>query len=120
MIKITVNRMGEFTLANPVVEGAQCGSNEARDYRYHVSITGYKDHLSPEGFVVDNLEVARYFDDHYHRKTIEAISCELMACAAIDYFRGLIRKNYPSVKCLGVHVRIWGSDKSFIEAQWEK
>lgn len=116
-IKLSVNRLGEFT-CRKATKGAQCGFTGARNYRYEVSIYGVDKHLTKEGFIIDNLEIEKYFKRKYHGKTMKAQSCELMAAGTVKYFRSYIQKNTPQVKCLGVRVRIWGSDKSFIEANW--
>lgn len=112
MIICTVNRIGEFDILS-CEPGPQCGSSETRHYRYHVSIEGDSYNLDENGFVVDNLEIAKYFDDNYHKKAVKALSCEVMAAVAVHNFARM-RNGLRRVK-----VTIWGSDKSFIEAEWK-
>lgn len=109
MTLLTVNRTGEFTIAG-CTDGPQCGSMVSRNYKYHVAITGESGDLDREGFIIDNIEIDRYFMDRYEGKEISATSCENIALVALLHFQNI-------TKGMRVKVTISGSEHSFIEAE---
>lgn len=123
-ILLTVNREGEFGIRpgnqDPL---AQCGFVGKDDtYRYKVSITATnKKLLEPFGFVIDNADVHDYFVDRYENGKKKCVSCELMACDAIDHFFSLFHaENAPckGIELVAIEVTIHGSSHSFITAKW--
>lgn len=120
LMRLSINREGEFIAQDDSATDNQCGMTGARRYRYFVTIEANNDNLTREGYVMENLWVAEYFKNRYEVEGNKCASCESMAQAAVQYFLWLFqaKDELKGVKPTRVYVRIHGSDVSFIEAEW--
>lgn len=88
-------------------------------YKYKVSVTGAARYLDAQGFLMDNLILRDHFVNSYESGKKKADSCERMACSVIRAVRKYCRdNNVPHVS--RIYVEIWGSDTSFIVAEWNQ
>lgn len=119
-IDLTVNKLGEFLVPDSRQNADnQCGKKGNHTYKYKVSITGVLEDLNKKGFLLDNKVIEDYFIETYMKEKKVTNSCELMACAAIEFIQGYCKEHkIGSLK--RCYVQIWGSDSSFIEAEWNK
>jgi len=90
----------------------QCGSVGERRIRYHVAIVGNPSNLNPKGFVLDNNEVQRYFDEKYSKVEGDLPSCELMAMEACEDLAS--RSGCP----VRVEVTVGGNPEAGLTAFW--
>lgn len=120
LCSLRINREGEFKVRLGMFEG-QCGRQGQTDYKFFVSIQATNRHLTKEGFVMENMWVADYFEDTYSKdEELIVPSCEEMAQRAVDHFREVFATN-PELKGVELErilVRIYGTKVSFIEAEW--
>lgn len=118
---LSINREGEFIAQDDSATDNQCGATGARRYRYFVTIQANNDHLTKEGYVMENLWVAEYFKKRYEVDGDKCASCEDMAQTAVIYFLNLfkLKDELKGVEPVRIYVRIHGSDVSFIEAEWK-
>lgn len=115
--KLRVNREGAFTVHPDNDASSRCGKLGTREYKYFVSIEATNRRLSPEGYVLENGIVEKYFLNTYHEKTMACPSCEQMAQDAIEYFREKFQMK-GSPELTRIYVRIHGTPVSFIEGEW--
>lgn len=119
LVDLTINRMGEFYVTDVSEYSSQCGAVGVRKYRYKVSLTGTNEKLDSNGFLLDNMVLKEYFEEKYQNKQMKCESCENMTLQAIDFIRKHCEElGIDTIK--RVYVQLWGSEQSFIEAEWVK
>lgn len=113
-IELTVYRTGHFDVALPEVEG-KCGVFGKSKFRYDAWFTAGAGDLDARGFIVDNADLNRYFQQTYGVGSAASFtSCELMGLKAIADFRAA----WPMAR--KIVVRVWGMEEiTYVETQWE-
>ena len=85
---ITIHREGEFTIVR--LPESPCGREQAGmriPIRYSANISIDKDDLDDRGFIIDQIDIAKYFD----RITESGLSCEQLAMKAATDLADLVR-----------------------------
>lgn len=100
-MKLTLTRKGSFTVGECHDDTTQCGMRGSRNLHYSVAITSTERQLDSQGFIIDNNEIQRYFDEQY-RKVARFLSCEEIACAACEGLKKLV----GSRRCRSIAVTI--------------
>lgn len=114
---LTINKEGQYTTFSE--SDTQCGKTGEHSYRYFVSITATNKNLTEEGFVMDNKLIDDYFQQKYTKNKKICLSCEIMAMEAIESFKNLLAQ-LTKADVKRIYVRIYGTQTSFIEAEWKK
>src|SRR4051794_12597993 len=115
-VPMTVCRMGEFTIQ--IAEGpTKCGLRGKHTFPFEVQVTAPHTALDRRGFLIDNADLACYFEQTFgqpvHGKRYGL--CERIAMRAITDHRKLCP---PATR---LYVKIWGiPGQSFIECEWSK
>lgn len=123
---LRINREGSFIVTSEQEHPQQCGKIGQQNYRYFVTIEATNSKLTKEGYVMENLWVDQYFQSEYGSATgiVQSVdSCESMAQKAIKHFHAkFYSKGAPckGINVIRILVRIYGTDVSFIEAEWKK
>lgn len=119
---LRINRAGSFIASPEGVTNTQCGKVGAKRYEYFVTIEAGNEHLTDEGYVMENLWVEEYFHRRYVRDGEPCLSCESMAQDAVWHFINLFKtcQDLEHIDLRRILVRIHGSPASFIEAEWTK
>lgn len=110
--------MGEFHVGADQRHENQCGQEGTQHYNYKVSISGDSEHLDSQGFLIDNMVIKQYFEQTYEIKQSQCKSCEDMACRAIEWIQKFCKENGVE-GITRIYVELWGSEKSFIQAEWK-
>lgn len=111
-MRLTMKRIGKFTVGACEDDSTQCGYKGTRTLDYKVVIEGSPEHLTKEGFLIDNFAVQRYFDDTY--KTIKQfVSCERIALKAVSDIRKMV-----GVGVRAVEVTVDGTGVAGLTASW--
>jgi hypothetical protein len=120
-MKLVMSRNGAFDPVNMVgkVETDRCGQPHMKTLNYSVEIEATDEHMSPEGFVIENGRIHDYFLKKFcSGRPWEAISCERMAInSAMDIGRLLIREN---ISVISVTTTMVGSNDARIKATWQR
>lgn len=127
MILLSVNRQGNFSVGALNHEDKfQCGvSGYTRAYKFIVRISASDKRLiEPSGFVIDNHDINKYFQDTYSNKPFDCISCEEIASKAIVHFHWVCLKNKVDVREIEVTIHPWeyGNKlpEAFIRGLWKR
>lgn len=99
-MRLFISRIGKFTVGSVGDDSTQCGFAGARELNYRVFIEGDCMKLTPEGFIIDNFAVQRYFDAKYGGHVDKFLSCEKIAIQAVKDFRRMV----PGCKCVTVTI----------------
>lgn len=93
-LEVVLHREGAFDVLCTGDDSTQCGiRGTTRRLFYRVRIVGDEQHLTEEGFIIDNNEVHQYFVDKY--REIEVFpSCERIVCQAVRDFKALFGKGH--------------------------
>lgn len=119
IMDISVNRSGKFKTPMQVGIEGKCGTPDAMEYEYDVIVEGTSERLSPEGFLIDNSKIFRYFDLTYTKAQTpyKAESCERMAMRAAQAIgEYLVAENISVTR---VTVVIVGSNLTRLKAVWD-
>lgn len=121
-ILLRINREGSFTVSESAQTPQQCGKVGQKEYRYFCSIEATNEHLTPEGYVMENAWVDEYFQATYNQETKAVPSCEQMAQDAITHILHLFARqpDLKKVQLTRILIRIHGSPVSFIEGEWKR
>lgn len=112
-MKLTLQRQGTFSVGECGDDTTQCGMRGTRRLNYHVSITSTEKQLDEHGFIIDNNEVQRYFDEKFYRLD-RFLSCEAIACQATQDLRTLVGRR----RCTSVTVTIAPGEHAGLTAEW--
>lgn len=111
---MTVYRTGTFSVAAPEAEG-KCGVFGKTEFRYDVWFTATAEDLDARGFIIDNADLHRYFQELYGPGQMPFVSCEKMGLRAISDYR----RHWPTARA--ITVRIWGKeDITYVESRWTR
>lgn len=111
-VRLTMKRIGKFTVGECADDTTQCGFKGTRTLDYKVVIEGSPEHLTKEGFLIDNFAVQRYFDDTY--KSVKVfLSCERIAIKAVEDIRRMV-----GVGVKAVEVTVDGTGLAGLTASW--
>lgn len=112
-LRLYMARQGKFTVGSVGDDAHQCGFKGARELAYSVVIEGDCMKLTPEGFIIDNFAIQRYFDEKYGGHVDHFVSCEKIAMQAVRDFRRAV------AGCKSVKVTIDGtSGAAGLTASW--
>lgn len=112
-LRLYMARQGKFTIGSVGDDSTQCGFAGARTLDYRVVIEGDCLKLTPEGFIIDNFAIQRYFDEKYGGHVDRFLSCEHIAMQAVRDFRKAVQG------CKSVTVTIDGtSGAAGLTASW--
>lgn len=115
-MKLTLEKSGSFnTHFIPGHDDQKCGMPLVDSFNYDVSIEGSDDHLTPEGFLIENGRIQEYFEQAY-RKRQPVRSCEQIACDAAKQLASLVEAEGSKVS--NVSVTIHGTPGAKITAVW--
>lgn len=111
MLEISIARSGQFTVNWSGSNAAQCGLGP-NTLNYHVRIVGDDEHLTPEGFIIDNNDIHAYFVNKYADvKDFE--SCERIAITACKDFCAMLGE-----RARDIQVTIDGNPLAGLTARW--
>jgi hypothetical protein len=111
-VRLFMKRVGKFTVGQCQDDTTQCGFKGTRTLDYRVVIEGSPEHLTPEGFLIDNFAIQRYFDDTYKVVT-HFLSCERIALKAVADIRRMV-----GTGCKAVEVTVDGTGVAGLTAGW--
>lgn len=113
-----MHRFGEFEVKNPRNVESKCGLEGRFKYTYDVYITNDGTVLPPNGFIIDNNDIHKYFADTYESEEPKDVpSCELMALIGLESVKALLPLELRINKVI---VRIHGTQATYFEAEWER
>lgn len=122
-LTVSLNREGSFHVNCVGDDSTQCGiRGSTRTLFYKVFIRGREDCLTPEGFIIDNNDVQKYFEETYQHCDVETFpSCETMACRAVRSFHGMFGQGQlANVKVNHIRVSISGNPQAVNPtAEWQ-
>lgn len=110
---LTLQRQGEFRVGQCGDDTTQCGMRGTRTLHYDVSIRSTERQLNENGFIVDQLEIQRYFDTRY-QVVPRFLSCEEIACEATKGLRKLVGPR----RCNSIKVTIAPGPNAGLTAEW--
>lgn len=116
-LELTMERSGTFKpklIATPGHVG-KCDMPTKDVYRYHAEVTATDEHLSKEGFIMDNARIQDFFDHAYNG--MKEMSCERMASFAARGIGGMLEKEH--ISATGCKVQIGGSNGAWLTAVWK-
>lgn len=111
---ITLRRRARFVVLS--CRGSrdnQCGSRGTSEFEYEVRITT-DPVISPEGFIIDSLEVKRYFEERFGNVDVLP-SCEVMAMRACEDLSALVGET-----CQRIEVEVGTDALAGLSAVWER
>jgi len=111
-LRLTMKRKGKFTVGTCEDDSTQCGFAGTRTLSYGVLIEGSPEYLTPEGFLIDNFAIQRYFDTTY-AQVKKFLSCERIAMKAVADIRRMVGKG-----CKAVEVTVDGTGVAGLSASW--
>lgn len=116
---LQIQRVGRFRVNFKGPNTNQCGQkNVTRELRYKVEITGDDTVLDQQGFIIDNNDIDRYFQEKYGVEDgFEFQSCENIAQEACKAFRGRLGHRRGLKK---ICVTVSGSDVASLSATWKR
>jgi hypothetical protein len=118
-MKLTIRRSGTFAVTWSGSNASQCGALGTQVLTYAVVIVGHEQHLTPEGFIIDNNDIHQYFVRTY-QNVGDFESCERIAARACRDFRQMFGKGaLADVKVSRIEVTISGSPTAGLTAEWE-
>lgn len=110
-----MRREGQF-LAKWSREETKCGPAEAQPiYQYACDIVAAPE-LNDSGFIIDNLEVHRYFLNTYGTRPLPAISCERMAAHGVKSIKRMCETE--GVTLISISVSVSGMTGAWLTAEW--
>lgn len=109
---LKMRRIGKFHVGNVLDDSTQCGIRGTREMEYRVELEMSREHLTPEGFIIDNFAIQQYFDSKYNQDMEKLPSCETIACQAVEDFCTLV----PN--CTRIAVNIDGTGFAGLEAEY--
>lgn len=119
---LCIERTGKFKVRFSGDNSTQCGiRGKTETLHYIVRIDGDPRHLTREGFIIDNMEIHRYFVEKY-AAIGDFKSCEHIAMTACDDLRAMFgRGNLRNVRVKSIRVSVSGNKwAAGITAGWEK
>ena len=111
-VRLSMKRIGKFTIGECEDDTTQCGYKGTRTLDYAVLIEGSPERLTPEGFLIDNFAVQRYFDETY-KSVKQFVSCERIAMKAVSDIRRMV-----GIGVKAVSVTVDGTGKAGLTATW--
>lgn len=91
MLELSIRRHGQFHVAWSGDNQNQCGRSGTSILTYDVNIIGDEEHLTEQGFIIDNFEIQEFFEQRFGN-VVNFPSCEHIAMQAA---RGLASKFGP-------------------------
>jgi hypothetical protein len=117
-LTLTIRRHGEFSVRFTGSNADQCGLPGTQILRYDVRIVGDEDHLTDQGFIIDNNAIHSYFLTTYDRVR-DFESCERIAARACRDFKAMFgRGELRDVVAREIEVTIAGGPNAGLTAHW--
>lgn len=116
-LELTMERSGTFKPKLKATPGhvGKCDMPSKNVYRYHAQVTATDEHLSKEGFIMDNARIQDFFDNAYNG--LSEMSCEKMASFAARGLGAILEHEH--ISCTGVQIQIGGSNGAWLTAVWK-
>lgn len=119
-MSLVIERHGEFVVTFSGSNADQCGAIGTQILRYVVRISGTEEHLTDQGFIIDNNDIHAYFV-HKYKKVRDFESCERIASKACMDFKNMFGKGkLAPVRVNEIMVTVGGSPFAGITATWKK
>lgn len=118
-LTLTIRRHGEFSVRFTGSNVDQCGLPGTHILRYDVRIVGDEDHLTEQGFIIDNNAIHSYFVRTY--ETVRDFeSCERIAARACRDFKAMFGSGeLADVLVREIEVTIAGGPNAGLTAHWQ-
>lgn len=117
-LSLSIERKGQFSVRWSGSNRTQCGPEGNRTLYYAVQILGDEEHLTTEGFIIDNRAIHDYFVREY-ANVRDFLSCEAIACKACRDLKAMFGQGkLRNVKIHGIRVSVGGSPDAKITAAW--
>jgi hypothetical protein len=118
-LSLVIERHGDFAVTFKGSNASQCGALGTQILRYVVRITGSEDHLTDQGFIIDNNDIHRYFVNTY-KDVQDFESCERIATKACRDFKAMFGVGpLSNVHVSEIAVTVGGSPQAGITATWK-